>query len=108
MSDLAGFWIAKVFARRFFEKLEELSAGAHRGNMDGFDATFEIAGNRFFGAHTQDRVGVSRAFPHHQRDVRELIAFVEHERLDFFGNRSNLSFPVAAFEELYVAQVVNL
>src|SRR5712691_3874741 len=108
MSDVAGFWIAKVCARRFFEQSKEFSASAHRGYMDGFDATFEIARDRFVGAHAQDRIGISRSFTHYQREVGDLVAFVEHERFDLFGNRSNLGLPVAALEELYVAQVVNL
>ena len=37
---------------------------------------------------------------HHQSDLRELKTFGENQSLDFFGDRSNLSFPVAAFEEL--------
>ena len=86
MSELAGLWVSHVFARCLSEKLKQFSAGANGRRVHGLDPALEIGRNRFVGAHTQNRVRISGALAHHQRDLRKLIAFNQNQSLDLFGN----------------------
>src|SRR6267143_5759071 len=101
MSEIARLRVPDVFARRIPEKLKQLSAGAYGGRIHRLDPAFQIGGNRFVGAHAQNRVRISGALAHHQRDLRKLVAFGQNQSLDFFTDGSNFYFTIPALEESY-------
>src|ERR1700730_4716996 len=99
MSEIAGFRILQVVARRIFEKLKQLCTRAHCGNAQRFNSPFEIARDRFINANAQDRVRIRSALTYYQRDVGKLATAFESESLDFFCDGSDFNFAIAAFEE---------
>src|SRR5262245_40118005 len=105
MSQVAGLRDIEVLSRRLLETLKQFSAGSDRGNLFSIDTAFQIARYRFSGADTQTCLRVCSALAHHDGDVRKLITFFEHQRLDFFGNRSDFKLTIAALE---IAQAVSL
>ena len=99
MSEVAGFRVPDVFARCVPEQLKQLSAGANGGRVHSLDPAFQIGGDRFVGAHAQNRVCIGGALAHHQRDLRKLVTFSQNQSLDFFGDGSNFYFAIPTLKQ---------